>query len=191
MANSRDGFEVDLTDYKDRMSARLEPGKYLVRITDGEIGETKDTKAPKVVLYYTVVGTSFNGQPLVDHLPLSGKAVFRIVQVMRALSVTVDKGKKFVVPFNKMINRTMCVTVVDGDEYNGQVKSQVQSYAPASMYEGHAEKELKEDTNADAMEQEAAAEEEHTYTEEFDGEDAHGWAARANEVDLPEEQIAL
>jgi uncharacterized protein DUF669 len=203
LSNSRDGFEVDLTGYKERQSARLEPGKYLVRITDAETGETKNHD-PKVTLFYTVVGTSFNGQPLVDTLTLTEKALFRVVKVMRAVGLPVEK-KKVVIPFRQLLGRTMCVTVADGDEYNGVVKSEVRDYAPAAMYvsEHGVPTSESEAPAADAQGSPVTYQEteekvdEASFTEEksdeFDGEDPWGSDARINgtEVELPAEEITL
>lgn len=127
--SNRDGFEVDLSTYKDRQSARLEPGKYLVRITDAETGTTKGGD-PKVTLFYNVVGGPAAGSPLIDTLTLTDKAMFRLVKVMRAIGMTVDK-KKQVLPFRAFVGKTMYVTVADGEEYNDVIKSEVRDYAPS------------------------------------------------------------
>lgn len=194
MSTSRDGFEVDLTGYKERQSARLEPGKYLVRITDAETGETKNHD-PKVTLFYTVVGTSFNGQPLVDTLTLTDKALFRVVKVMRAVGLSVEK-KKVVIPFKQLLGRTLCVTVADGDEYNGVVKSEVRDYAPAAMYEGAevpvvvtANEEIVDKIDYAQRDEEQAWTKDLSKAHEFDGEDP--WGSHDGEMALPSEDIQL
>lgn len=196
MSNNKDGFEVDLTGYKERQSARLEPGKYLVRITDAETGETKNHD-PKVTLFYTVVGTSFNGQPLVDTLTLTDKALFRVVKVMRAVGLPVEK-KKVVIPFKQLLGRTLCVTVADGDEYNGVVKSEVRDYAPAAMYtaeqgevagEDPTGPEETETTSNTPVAEEQAWTEELSKAHELDGEDP--WGSHAGGMALPSEDIQL
>lgn len=193
MSNNKDGFEVDLTGYKERQSARLEPGKYLVRITDAETGETKNHD-PKVTLFYTVVGTSFNGQPLVDTLTLTDKALFRVVKVMRAVGLPVEK-KKVVIPFKQLLGRTLCITVADGDEYNGVVKSEVRDYAPAAMYDGGETPADAFTPMAEASQEAPEAEDEKAWTEELskahelDGEDP--WGSHAGGMALPSEDIQL
>lgn len=129
MSNAKDGFEVDLSGYKERVSARLTPGEYLVRIEDAETGETK-AGDPKVTLFYTVIGGAFDGSPLIDTLTLTEKALFRVVNVLRAVGLKVEK-KKLVIPFKLLLGRTLTVTVADGDEYNGNIKSEIKTYGPA------------------------------------------------------------
>jgi hypothetical protein len=130
MSNNRDGFEIDLTGYVDRSSALLDPGTYLVRIVKAEAGETKKGD-PKVTLFYTVVGGAFDGSPLVDTLTLTEAAMFRVVKVLRAVGLKVEK-KKLIIPFKALVGRTLAVTVDTGDAYNGVKKSEVRDYGPSS-----------------------------------------------------------
>lgn len=131
-----DGVEIDLSGYKERSSAHLTPGKYLVRIEDAESGFTKTNNDPKVTLFYSVVGGPYEGSPLIDTLTLTDKAMFRVVKVLRALGLKVEK-KKFVLPFKLIVGRTMTVQVKDGEPYNDIVKSEVQDYFPAAAFEGY------------------------------------------------------
>jgi biotin operon repressor len=134
--SNRDGFFIDLSTYKDRSSAHLVPGKYLVRVTDAELTETKKGD-PMVNLFYTVVGGAHDGEPLIDRLTLTEKAAWRVVKVLRALGVKVEK-RNMQIPFKLILGRTLVVTVEDGEPYNGETRSEIRDYAPGSTWEGAA-----------------------------------------------------
>lgn len=132
--SNRDGFFIDLSNFKDRSSAHLTPGKYLVRVIDAELTETKKGD-PMVNLFYAVVGGVHDGEPLIDRLTLTEKAAWRVVKVLRALGVKVEK-RNMQIPFKQIVGRTLVVTVEDGEPYNGEVRSEIRDYAPGASWEG-------------------------------------------------------
>lgn len=127
---SRDGFFVDFSNYRDRSSAHLPEGVYLVRVTDAELVETKKGD-PMVNLFYEVVGGAFAGSPLIDRLVLTEKALWRVAKVLRALGFKVEK-RNMNIPFKQTLGRTLAITVSDGEPYNGEVRSEIRDYAPAA-----------------------------------------------------------
>lgn len=127
---SRDGFFVDFSNYKDRSSAHLPEGVYLVRVTDAELVETKKGD-PMVNLFYEVVGGAYAGSPLIDRLVLTEKALWRVAKVLRALGFKVEK-RNMNIPFKQTLGRTLAITVSDGEPYNGEVRSEIRDYAPAA-----------------------------------------------------------
>lgn len=132
--SNRDGFFIDLSNYKERSSARLAEGEYLVRVTDAELTETKKGD-PMVNLFYTVVGGVHDGEPLIDRLTLTEKAAWRVVKVLRALGVKVEK-RNMQIPFKQIIGRTLVVRVEDGEPYNGETRSEIRDYAPGATWAG-------------------------------------------------------
>lgn len=133
--SAREGFFIDLSNYKESRSDRIAEGSYLVRITDAQAGETKKGD-PKVTLWYNVVGGPFADATLIDTLTLTEKAAFRTVNVLRSVGVKVEK-RNMNIPFKQLIGRTLVVTVKDGEEYNDEIKSEVRSYAPAATWKGY------------------------------------------------------
>lgn len=136
MSNAREGFVVDFTGYKDRQSARVPEGDYLVRISDAEVTEIKsgdNAGKPMVNLYYEIAQGSSTGQMLVDRLPITEKALWRVAAFLRAIGLKVEK-KQLQIPFKLIMGRTFVVTVKDGEPYNGNVKSEVTSYASAAGF---------------------------------------------------------
>lgn len=134
---SRDGFFFDLTNYKERNSVRLPEGEHLVRVTDAELVETKKGD-PMVNLFYTVVGGAHDGDPLIDRLVLTDRAAWKVVKVLRALGIKIEK-RNMQIPFKQIIGRTLVVTVSDGEPYNGEIRSEVRDYAPGATWKNNVE----------------------------------------------------
>lgn len=153
--SAREGFFIDLSNYKESRSDRIPEGQYLVRITDAQAGETKKGD-PKVTLWYSVVGGPFADSTLIDTLTLTERAAFRTVNLLRAVGIKVEK-RNMNIPFKALIGRTLVVKVADGEEYNDEIKSEVRSYAPAATWTGEtkakAEEEVKEATAEDIKEE--------------------------------------
>lgn len=117
---------IDLTNYRERRSAYVDPGKYRVQVEDAELTETKK-KDPMVVLYLRIMGGEFDGQTIIDRMTLTERAMFRIVGFMQALGLPTPK-KKFRVDISKFVGRTIDVMIREEDPYNGQPRSGVDQY---------------------------------------------------------------
>lgn len=135
MSGPRDSFYVDFSNYKDRSSARLPEGEYLVRVADAEVTETKKGD-PMVNVFLTVAGGPYADSPIIDRLTITEKALWRVANAFRALGFKVEK-RNMNFPIKAMIGRTMVIKVSDGDEYNGEVRSEIRSYAPAGTFKGY------------------------------------------------------
>ncbi len=135
MSGPRDSFYVDFSNYKDRSSARLPEGEYLVRVADAEVTETKKGD-PMVNVFLTVAGGPYADSPIIDRLTITEKALWRVANAFRALGFKVEK-RNMNFPIKAMIGRTMVIKVSDGDEYNGEIRSEIRSYAPAGTFKGY------------------------------------------------------
>lgn len=192
MSGPRESFNVDLTGWKDRSSARLDPGTYLVRVVDAEVVETKKGD-PMVNLFYEVQGGAFAGSPLIDRLVLTEKALWRVVKVLRALGLKVEK-RNMNIPIKQLLGRTLVVKVTDGEPYNDEVRSEIREYFPAASFQGYNQ-EVTENTDApsEPVTSEAdaiAAEFDDQPTEDTDVTDDGPWALDgegSDEVTVPEE----
>lgn len=133
--SNRDGFFIDFTGYKESSSSRLtanEDGKYLVRVVDAELVETKKGD-PMVNLYYNVIGGVHDGEHLIDRLVLTDKARWKIKKVLTALGIKVNLANMNV-PFKLLNGRTLVVRVEDGEPYNGETRSEIREYFPAATW---------------------------------------------------------
>ena len=117
---------IDLTNFRDRTSARVPEGEYLVNVEDLEMGQTKKGD-PMLTVYLKIVGGDQDGLNLVDRLTLSERAMFRVVGFLQGLGVKTPRKKISVDP-SRIIGKKVRVEVADGEPYNGQVRSEIRSY---------------------------------------------------------------
>lgn len=136
MSGASDGFYINASNYKDYTSAHLPEGEYHVRLVDLELTETKKNSDPMVNSFFEVVGGPYNGSPLIDRWVLTDKTLFRVVPALRALGLKVEK-KNMQIPFKLLLGRMVVVRVSDGEPYNGDVKSEIRSYAPTATFKGY------------------------------------------------------
>ena len=120
------GIIIDLTNFKDRTSARVPEGEYLVNVEDLEMGQTKKGD-PMLTVYLKIVGGDQDGLNLVDRLTLSERAMFRVVGFLQGLGIKTPK-KRIQVDPARIIGKKVRVEVADGEPYNGQVRSEIRSY---------------------------------------------------------------
>lgn len=192
MSGPRDSFYVDFSNYKDRSSARLPEGEYLVRVVDAEVTETKKGD-PMVNVFLVVAGGPFADSPVIDRLTITEKALWRVANAFRALGFKVEK-RNMNFPIKAMIGRTMVIKVSDGDEYNGEVRSEIRSYAPAAAFKGYdflstVEAATESEADLPAWEDNGGAVEADPTVGTATVEDAS--AAQADATDVPDEGIAL
>jgi hypothetical protein len=91
----------------------------LAEIVNAETCQTEGGD-PKIALAYRVVEGPEAGTTIADTLALTDKALFRVVKVMRAVGIGLER-KRVTIPFSSLIGRRMIVTVADG---------KVRDYAP-------------------------------------------------------------
>ena len=124
---------IDLSNYKDRVGARVAPGRYRVQVEDAESAESA-AKNPMVNLWFRIVGGDFDGQTIVDRLVLTERSLFRVVGFMQALGLPTPK-KRLKLNLNQFVGRTLEIDVEDGEPYNGRVKSEVRGYIKVAKSE--------------------------------------------------------
>ena len=147
-----DGFTIDLTNYKDRVGARVPEGDYDVVVEDTEDDKSKAGN-PMVNVWFRVIDGPEEGATIVDRLVLTEKSLFRVVGFLQALGIPTPK-KKFKVPHKAIRGRRMTISVEDGDPWNGRVKSEVRAY---NRYEGTADEDVEDLPVADEPEASAPA----------------------------------
>lgn len=117
---------IDLSNYKDRVGARVIPDRYRVQVEDAEAAESA-AKNPMVNLWFRIVGGEYDGQTIVDRLVLTERSLFRVVGFMQAIGMPTPK-KRLKLNIGQFIGRTLDIDVDDGEPYNGRVKSEVRGY---------------------------------------------------------------
>lgn len=117
---------IDLTQYVDRVGARVTPGRYRLRIAYAEVDKSK-AGDNMITLNLTVVGGEFDGSTIVDRLTLTNKAMFRVVNLLQALGIATPRKRLQVDPAS-WIDRIVEADLADGEPYRGSIKSEVQGY---------------------------------------------------------------
>jgi hypothetical protein len=137
---------VDLTNYKDRVGARIKPGTYRVQVEDAELSESS-AKNPMINVWFRVLGGEFDGQTVVDRITITEKSLFRVVGFMQGIGLPTPK-KRLKLNVRSFIGKVLDIQVDDGEPYNGRVKSEVRNYIRVAST-GGADLETAEDPFAD------------------------------------------
>jgi hypothetical protein len=122
-----DQFTVDLSNYKDKVGSRVDPGRYRVLIEDAEMDKSAAGNQ-MINLWFRIMDGEWEGQTIVDRLVLTEKSLFRVVGCMQALGLPTPK-KRLQLNLRQFIGKVIDIDVDDGDPYNGRVKSEVRGYA--------------------------------------------------------------
>lgn len=117
---------IDLTNYKDRVGQRIQPGRYRVIVDDVE-QDTAKSGNQMVNVWLRVVDGEFAGSTLIDRLVLHQNSLFRVVGFMQAIGIPTPK-KKLRLNISTFLGKVLDVEVDDGEPYNGRVKSEIRAY---------------------------------------------------------------
>lgn len=124
---------LDMTDVKDGGGAfnkkHRRPGDYKAKITKVDDVRKKDDPSKKMWLFTIEVGTG--AYPY--YCTFDSKSLWKIKQLFAAAGVAVPKKKVKLDP-NKVVGKYIGVTL-DDDEYDGKVRSNVESVFPESELE--------------------------------------------------------
>lgn len=129
MANGT--FTLDLTNFKDRVGSRVQPGRYRVVIDDTEMDQARSGNQMINVWYRILDDGEFKDQTITDRLVLTEKALFRVVGLMNAIGLPTPK-KRLQLNLKQFNGKVLEIEVEDGEPYNGRVKSEVRGYLRAS-----------------------------------------------------------
>lgn len=127
-------FEADLTNFKDRSGSKVPEGRYRVRITDTEMGQTKTTGSPMMTVFLEIIGGEFAGSTLVDRITVQENTLFRVVGFLQGLGFKTER-KRIRLDTAKFHNRVVDVDVADGEPYRGEVRSEIKGYVRVSKAE--------------------------------------------------------
>jgi len=117
---------IDLSNFKDRVGQRIQPGRYRVVVDDVE-QDTAKSGNQMINLWLRVVEGEFSGSVLIDRLVLHQNSLFRVVGFLQAIGVPTPK-KKLRMNIQAFLGKVLEVEVDDGEPYNGRVKSEVRAY---------------------------------------------------------------
>lgn len=121
-----DVMTIDLSNYKDRIGARVKPDRYRVVVEDVE-PDKSNAGNPMINVWFRIIGGEFDGQTIVDRLTITEKALFRVVNFLSAIGMPTPKKELKIQP-RTFIGKRLDIDVEDGEPYNGRVKSEVRGY---------------------------------------------------------------
>ena len=148
-----DTLIIDLSNYKERVGARVPAGSYTVQIEDVETTKSKAGN-PMVNIWLRIVGGEHAGATIIDRLTLSDNAMFRVVNFMQALGLPTPK-KRLQINVLKWVGQTLVIDVEDGEPFRGTVKSEVRGYSRAEKPQAA---DLEDSSDDELPEPETAAE---------------------------------
>ena len=112
--NVNSNLVIDLSNYKDSGNVRIPEGRY-------RAGNTM------IKVWMRVLGGEHDGAIILDRLTLTDKAMFRVVGFMQGIGIKTPK-KKLQINLKTFLKRQADIEVVDGEPYNGRIRSEIAQY---------------------------------------------------------------
>lgn len=125
---------VDFTGVEQRGSTRVPEGDYVAKIRKVEKVNAKSSGNPMLVCRFELVSgpSDVQGKQLVDRHVLTKDSLWTLRNMLEAIGYKVPASQMKLDVDKMLIGKTLGVTVVDGDEYKGKIRSEIADYLPAS-----------------------------------------------------------
>lgn len=143
---------IDLSNYKDSGNVRIPEGRYRAIVDDVDLDKSRAGNT-MIKVWMRVLGGEHDGAVILDRLTLTDKAMFRVVGFMQGIGIKTPK-KKLQINLGTFLNRQVDIEVVDGEPYNGRIRSEIVQYIRV------AQPKAEESSEDDLDDLEAAAEDE-------------------------------
>ena len=150
--NVNSNIVIDLSNYKDSGNARIPEGRYRAIVDDVDLDKSRAGNT-MIKVWMRVLGGEHDGAIILDRLTLTDKAMFRVVGFMQGIGIKTPK-KKLQINLKTFLKRQADIEVVDGEPYNGRIRSEIAQYIRVAQPK--AEESSEDDLDA----LEAAAEDE-------------------------------
>lgn len=121
-------YTVDLSRYRERLSATIPDGRYLAQVDDYEFSKSKAGN-DMFTVWVRIVRGPYTGNVIIERLSLSDKALFKIVGFLNGLGIETPKKRLSINP-EAWKNRKVWIDTVKGEPYRGRPgTSQIDGYA--------------------------------------------------------------
>lgn len=117
---------IDLSNYKDSGNVRIPEGRYRAIVDDVDLDKSRAGNT-MIKVWMRVLGGEHDGAAILDRLTLTDKAMFRVVGFMQGIGIKTPK-KKLQINLGTFLNRQVDIEVVDGEPYNGRIRSEIAQY---------------------------------------------------------------
>ena len=146
---------IDLSNYKDSGNVRIPEGRYRAIVDDVDLDKSRAGNT-MIKVWMRVLGGEHDGAVILDRLTLTDKAMFRVVGFMQGIGIKTPK-KKLQINLGTFLNRQTDIEVVDGEPYNGRIRSEIAQYIRVAQPKAEESSEDDLDALEAATEDEAPA----------------------------------
>lgn len=124
--NVNSNIVIDLSNYKDSGNVRIPEGRYRAVVDDVDLDKSRAGNT-MIKVWMRVLGGEHDGAVILDRLTLTDKAMFRVVGFMQGIGIKTPK-KKLQINLKTFLKRQADIEVVDGEPYNGRIRSEIAQY---------------------------------------------------------------
>lgn len=117
---------IDLSNYKDSGNVRIPEGRYRAIVDDVDLDKSRAGNT-MIKVWMRVLGGEHDGAVILDRLTMTDRAMFRVVGFMQGIGIKTPK-KKLQINLKTFLKRQADIEVVDGEPYNGRIKSEIAQY---------------------------------------------------------------
>lgn len=142
--NVNSNIVIDLSNYKDSGNVRIPEGRYRAIVDDVDLDKSRAGNT-MIKVWMRVLGGEHDGAIILDRLTLTDKAMFRVVGFMQGIGIKTPK-KKLQINLKTFLKRQADIEVVDGEPYNGRIRSEIAQYI--RIAQPKAEEAVEDDLDA-------------------------------------------
>lgn len=153
--NVNSNIVIDLSNYKDSGNVRIPEGRYRAIVDDVDLDKSRAGNT-MIKVWMRVLGGEHDGAIILDRLTLTDKAMFRVVGFMQGIGIKTPK-KKLKINLKTFLKRQADIEVVDGEPYNGRIRSEIAQYIRIAQPKAEESSEDDLDALEAATEDEAPA----------------------------------
>ncbi len=157
---------------------RIPEGSYRAKVQSAKAGKAKSTGNDLVLWKFEIIEGPQSGVVIWDRTMLLDQSLWTFRRTLEALKIKV-KDSTMTIPLERLVGKTCGIEVVDGDEFNGKIKSEINDVFREELLEEKDEPEEEIEEEEDLPEDEDEEEEESGDDDEDDFED----------VDLDDEEL--
>lgn len=121
-------YTLDLSGYRERLSATVPEGRYLAQIDDVEQTKTSSTNKDMFNVWVRIIEGPHAGAVIIDRLTITEKALFRIVGFLNGLGLPTPK-KRLTLNTQQWLGRKVWIDTRMGEPYRGRPgRSEIDGY---------------------------------------------------------------
>ncbi len=169
--NSKDDVSVNLKGIEAGGKApRIPEGMYHAKVQSAVAGTAKSSGNPLILWKFEITEGPMTGKVIWDRTILIDTSLWTFRRTLEAIRVKI-KDSTMDIPLDRLAGRTCGIEVVDGDEYNGKIKSEINDVFREELLEERDSEEEEVDEPEDDLDEEVEEGEEESTDEDDDDVD--------------------